>query len=63
MGELLNGTQNGPEKKRMTDEAMMNMVCDDLAGGTTKAALKGGGPRGHRLLDLPYVGSKAMLKT
>ena len=43
MGELLNGTQKGTENKLMTDEAMMNTVCNDLANGTTKAILEGGG--------------------
>ena len=41
---------------------MMNSVCDDLAGETTKAALEGGSARRHPLLDLTYVGSKVMLK-
>ena len=46
----------------MTNEAMMNIVCDKLACVTTQAALEGGGTQGRALLDLPYVGSRAMLK-
>ena len=46
----------------MSDEATMNIVCDKLAGATTQAALAGGSARGRVLLDLPYTGSKVMLK-
>ena len=46
----------------MTNEAMMNIVCDKLAGATTWAALEGGDAQGRALLDLPYAGSRAMLK-
>ena len=46
----------------MTNEAMMNIICDKLAGATTRAALERGGARGRALLDLPYVGSRAILK-
>ena len=46
----------------MTNEAMMNIICDKLAGATTRAALEGGGAQVRALLDLPYVGSPAMLK-
>ena len=63
MRELLNGEQTSREnKKQMTDEAMMNIICDNLAGATTRAALEGGDAQGRVLLDLPYQGSRAMLK-
>ena len=41
---------------------MMNIICDKLAGATTQAALAGGNAQGRVLLDLPYAGSKVMLK-
>ena len=63
MRELLHGTQKSREKgKRISDEAMKNLIFDKLAGATTQAALAGGSARGRVLLDLPYTGSKAMLK-
>ena len=30
-----------PKSKAMTDEAMMNIICDDIATETTAAALRG----------------------
>ena len=46
----------------MSNEATMNIISDTLAGATTQAFLAGGDTRGIVLLDLPYAGSKAMLK-
>ena len=46
----------------MTDEAKINIECDKLTGKTTQAALEGG-RLGGVLLDLPYTGSWAVLKT
>ena len=46
----------------MTDEANMNIKWDKFTGETTQAALEGGGAQGGVLLDLLYVGSRAMLK-
>ena len=63
MRELLNSKQTPRENKtQMTDEAIMNIVCNKLAGATTRAALEGGDAQGRVLLDLPYEGSRAMLK-
>ena len=46
----------------MTDEAKMNIICDKLAGGTTRATLEGGDNQGWALLDLPYAGLRVMLE-
>ena len=43
MCEILNDTQQCTKEKTMIDEAMMNIVCDDLAGETTETALEGRG--------------------
>ena len=63
MRELLNGEQTPKEnKKQMTDESMMNIICDKLACATNRAALEGGDVQGRVILDPPYEGSQAMLK-
>ena len=63
MRALLDGTQRQQgKKKRMTDEAQMNIECDSLAGETTQAVLEGGGAQRSVLLDLTNTGSRAILK-
>ena len=53
MRELLHGTQKPREKgKQMSDEAMMNIICDKLAGATTQAALAGGSVQHARKSDI-----------
>ena len=46
----------------MTNETMMNIIYDKLAGATTRAVLEGGDAQGRVLLDLPYECSRTMLK-
>ena len=63
MKELLNGKEKCREnRKQMTDEAMMNIIHNKLAGATTRTALEGGAAQERALLDLPYKGSRAILK-
>ena len=61
-----NGTppaKDTPHKgKGMTDEAMMNIICDDIATNTTAAALRGDSPPPQPVMELPYTGSRAMLR-
>ena len=54
--------QESDDDEGKKDEALMNQACDLHAGETTAAILDGGSPPGALLLDLPYEGSKAMLK-
>ena len=51
-----------PKSKAMADEAMMNIICDDIATETTAAALRGEAPPPEPVMELPYVGSRAMLR-
>ena len=63
MRELINGKQKSRENgKEMTDKTKMNIICDKLAGATTRATLEGGDAQGRVLSDLPYAGLQAMLK-
>ena len=54
--------KKGEGRKGLTDEAQMNIICDEVAGETTKAMLEGGAPPDAIVLEPPYEGSKAMLK-
>ena len=44
------------------DEAMMNIACDDIATETTAVALRGEEPYSDKVMELPYEGSRAMLR-
>ena len=48
-------------EKKLTDEAMMNIVCNDIATDTTAVALRGEEPYPGSVMDLPYAGLRAML--
>ena len=54
--------KKGEGQKGLTDEAQMNIICDEVAGDTTKAMLEGGVPPEVIVLEPPYEGSKAMLR-
>ena len=49
------------KSKGMMDEAMMNIICDDIATNTTATALKGEASSPGQIMKLPYTGSRAML--
>ena len=49
-------------KKRLANEGMTIITCDETARATTGAALGGGRPPDGPILDLPYAGACAMLK-
>ena len=51
-----------PKSKGVTDEAMMNTICDDIATNTTAAALRGDALPPEPVMELPYAGSRAMLR-
>ena len=61
------GTQQDPQdktsaqEKKLTDEAMMNIACDNIARETTAAALRGEELYSDTVMELPYVGLRAML--
>ena len=38
------GEGGGERKKRLADEAMINIACGDIVTNTTEAVLSGGGP-------------------
>ena len=44
------------------DEAMMNITCNEIATDTTAAALGGEAPYPDTVMELPYAGSRAMLR-
>ena len=48
-------------EKKLVNEAMMNIACDDIAMETTVAALRGEEPYSDTVMELPYVGSRAIL--
>ncbi|KAL7554122.1 hypothetical protein ACHAWF_018192 [Thalassiosira exigua] len=54
--------QASDDEEGTKDKALMNQACDLLAGETTAAILDEGRPPEAPLLELPYEGSKAMLK-
>ena len=54
--------EEGGRKKRLADEAVMNIVCDDIPTNATKAVLGGGGPPSGPTMELSYEGSRAMLR-
>ena len=49
-------------EKKLTDEAIMNIACDNITTETTAAALRGEEPYSDTVMELPYVGSWAMLR-
>ena len=53
--------KEGHEEKLM-DEAMMNITCNEIATDTTAAALGGEAPYPDTVMELPYAGSRAMLR-
>ena len=62
------GTRQDPQEeskvreKKLMDEAMMNIACDDIATETTAVALRGEEPYSDKIMELPYEGSRAMLR-
>ena len=42
-------------QKKLTDEVMMNIACDDIATETTAAALRGEEPYSDTVMELPYA--------
>ena len=46
---------------KLTDEAMMNIICDDIVTNTIATALRGEDPPPGPIMELPYAGSQAML--
>ena len=46
----------------MTDEAMMNIGCDNIGTNTTVTALRGEDSPSEPIIELPYAGSRAMLQ-
>ena len=61
------GTQQDPRdkiiarEKKVTDKAMINIACDDIATETTAVALRGEEPYSDSVMEFPYEGSRAML--
>ena len=51
-------------EKKLSNEALMNVACDELAGEVTNIALNNAHqlPAADELLRLPYAGSKAVLR-
>ena len=55
--------QSSKSKKKLTLEAKINIACDELAIETSAAVLANGVPESlPSTLQLPYAGSKALLK-
>ena len=61
------GTKQDPrdkestQEKKLTDEAMMSIACDDIAMDTIVAALRGEEPYPGMVMELPYAVGRAML--
>jgi hypothetical protein len=61
-------TPNSPEShgeivsKELSDEALMNMACDDYAGEAAREHMECPDAPSPTILQPPYEGSKAMLK-
>ena len=61
------GTKQDPQdkestrEKKLTDEAMMNIVCDGIATDTTAATLREEVTYTGTVMELPYAGLRAML--
>ena len=55
--------RDDPKKKKpLKQNALINIACDEIASGTTAAVLDGGKEPSQKILQLPYQGSKAMLR-
>ena len=50
------------KKKPLKQNALINIACDEIASGTTDAVLAGGVAPSQKIVQLPYRGSKAMLR-
>ena len=51
------GEEERTRSKRLTDEAMMNIVCGDIATNTTATAPRGEALPPGPIMELPYMGS------
>ena len=59
-GQDLGGKTSACEKK-LTNEAMMNITCDDIVMETKVTVLRGEKPYSIMIMELPYAGYRAML--
>ena len=59
--KLDSGDEERTRKKKLMDEVMMNIVCDDIAMHTIAMVLRGEEPPPGPVMELPYMGSRAML--
>ena len=50
------------QEKRLTDEAMVDIACDEIVTDTTAVALRGEAPYPDTVTKLPYAGSQAVLR-
>ena len=47
------------QEKKLADEVMMNIACDEIMTDTTAAALMGEAPYPDTVMELLYAGSRA----
>ena len=56
------GEEGGTRKKKLVDEAMINIVCDNIATNTTSTALRQEDLPSGPIMKLRYAGSWAILR-